>query len=122
MAKNPSKIIGVDFYTDNQTGFLIGLQATYLVNQTPKKSNLNLIIEKKKATKVPAYVSDPETDYYRSIECYSDERKIVVGISMTSHRGESMSVGNVDGSRRPLSISRDECAGCFFGSFSEEGL
>ena len=31
VSKNVSKIIGVDFYTDNETGFLIGLQATYLV-------------------------------------------------------------------------------------------
>ena len=120
--KNCSKIVQVDFYTDIVTGNLIGLQATYLINEVLKKGNLNMIVIKKKTSKVTAEVSDKEFDYYRSIECFSDSRDIMVGISMTSNNGESVSVGNISGSRRPLSISRNECPGCFFGSFCELGL
>ena len=69
-----------------------------------------------------ASVSDREFDYYRNIDCYSDSRDIMVGISMTSNNNESISVGRVDGSRRPLSISRNEVGGCFFGSFCELGI
>ncbi len=46
-----------------------------------------MIIEKKKATKVVAGVSDGEFDYYRNIDCYPDSRDIMVGISMTINNG-----------------------------------
>ena len=107
IGKFPSKIVAIDFYTEITTKKLIGLQVTYVVKDAVKKSNLNMIADKKKTTKISAAVTDKDYDYYRSIDCYSDEKAIIVGLCITSNNGEVATGGIQDGSRRPLSISRD---------------
>ena len=66
-----------------------------------------MIIDKKKTTKTSCSVTDRDFDYYRSIDCYSDDKTILVGLSITSNNGEIATGGILEGSRRPLSISRD---------------
>ena len=105
----------------NNIGNVVGLQATYEVKKAIKKCPLNMIFDSKKTAKVPGILVDG-TDYFKAIECITNDKGLVLGLVFLSQKGVTVKAGIFDGPRKPMSIDRNEHPACLYGSFSEQGI
>ena len=122
IGKFPAKLVGIDLYiSKDNAGNVVGMQSSYEVKSAIKKCQLNMAVDIKKTTKIHCALID-SADYFKGVECISNDKGLIVGLMFVSVKGVTAKAGSFEGNRRPLSIDRNEFPACLYGSFTEQGL
>lgn len=107
IGKFPAKLVGIDFYVaKDNTGNVVGMQASYDVKSAIKKSQLNMVVDVKKTTKVHYALID-SADYFKGIECVINNKGLIIGLIFISVKGVNAKGGAFEGNRRSLNIERN---------------
>ena len=76
-----------------------------------------MIYDAKKANKIHFALID-SADYFKAIEIIVNDKGLIVGLVFISLKGITAKAGVFEGTRRPLSIDRNEHPCCIYGTFN----
>ncbi len=63
-----------------------------------------------------------EGDYVKTIDCFLNEKDLIVGISMVSHRSTAMRAGLMTSNRQTIVMEPEEHPTCFYGCLIDGGV
>ena len=98
----------------------MGLQAIYLVGNARKKGNLNVLAD---ISTLEAKEASLQTgDFVRTIDCMTNAKGVIVGISMVSAANVVLKGGAMTANRKTIQMDQGEYPVCLHGCLLPDGI